>query len=247
MNMSHQTPTKSTTEDKHDTLFDCLSVDAIPLPSQAQDVDLPRSSTKPFALCCVIENALTPEECKAIIARAQAKGFEPALLNVGGGRQVYAPDTRNSERCVIDDEVFAEQVFKRIRHLLPETHKQYQSTYPVAGLNERMRILRYQPGQDFKPHCDGSFFRPDGSQGSFWTVMIYLNNGGNDNDFQGGSTLFHARDGTETVAVVPKAGSVLVFDHDLYHEGEQVMRGTKYALRTDVMFQTRPSPPSSSS
>ena len=68
--------------------------------------------------------------------------------------------------------------------------------------------------------------------------MIYLNNGGPGGDFDGGATLFHARDGTESVAVVPKAGSVLIFDHDLYHEGEKVTRGTKYALRTDMMFQT---------
>ena len=116
-------------------------------------------------------------------------------------------------------------------------------TYPAVGLNERMRILRYQPGHDFKPHCDGSYFRPDGSQGSFWTVMIYLNDGGggstdDESDaFVGGATLFHGRDGRDSVAVVPRAGSVLVFDHDLYHEGQKVTRGTKYAIRTDVMFQ----------
>eukprot|EP00977_Amphora_coffeiformis_P021264 scaffold9105_cov151-Amphora_coffeaeformis.AAC.3 len=180
------------------------------------------------------EHAIAPAKCEAIIEFAEKKGFEPALLNVGGGRQIYAPDTRNSKRTIIDDNRFAECILKRIQHLLPKTsHAGFQAT----GINERMRVLRYGPGDAFQPHCDGSYVRPDGSQASFWTVMIYLNE-----KFEGGSTLFHSTrsvtgDDDEVVAVVPKSGSVLLFDHSLYHEGEKVLRGTKYAIRTDMMFR----------
>lgn len=237
----YETPTKLQASadanecSNNNMLFDCLA-----LPPQVRDVNLPRtcSFNNPFALCRVIDNVLTPQECQAIIARATAKGFERALLNIGGGRQIYAPDTRNSERVIIDDKVFAKRIHDRISHLLPSNHTSNKTTYPTVDLNERIRILRYQPGQDFKPHCDGSYFRPGGSQGSFWTVMIYLNNGGGA-DFEGGATLFHARDASnQTTTVVPQAGSVLVFDHNLYHEGEKVRSGTKYAIRTDMMFQT---------
>jgi hypothetical protein len=43
--------------------------------------------------------------------------------------------------------------------------------------------------------------------------------------------------------VAPEAGDVLVFDHQLLHEGAEVTRGVKYACRTDVMYATRVVPP----
>jgi hypothetical protein len=42
--------------------------------------------------------------------------------------------------------------------------------------------------------------------------------------------------GASFVDVVPKTGSVLLFQHPLLHSGETVVRGRKYALRTDVMY-----------
>jgi hypothetical protein len=36
---------------------------------------------------------------------------------------------------------------------------------------------------------------------------------------------------------VPKSGSVLVFDHELLHEGALLKEGLKYAIRTDVMYR----------
>ena len=39
--------------------------------------------------------------------------------------------------------------------------------------------------------------------------------------------------------VVPRAGSVLLFEHRLYHEGSLLVSGTKYAIRTDVMYTNK--------
>jgi hypothetical protein len=36
--------------------------------------------------------------------------------------------------------------------------------------------------------------------------------------------------------VIPKTGSVLLFQHDMYHEGSILVKGNKYAIRTDVMY-----------
>ena len=37
-------------------------------------------------------------------------------------------------------------------------------------------------------------------------------------------------------AVQPKVGMALVFEHAILHEGVAVEEGTKYVLRTDVMY-----------
>ena len=52
--------------------------------------------------------------------------------------------------------------------------------WQLEGLNERLRFLRYEPGEKFEPHLDGSFVRTDGDKAgdrSFVTVLLYLNTG----------------------------------------------------------------------
>eukprot|EP00026_Physarum_polycephalum_P021671 Phypoly_transcript_25068.p1 GENE.Phypoly_transcript_25068~~Phypoly_transcript_25068.p1 ORF type:complete len:176 (+),score=13.36 Phypoly_transcript_25068:44-529(+) len=149
---------------------------------------------------------------------------------MGGGRQEYAPDVRNSDRCIIDDEALAEKFYQKIKSHVPV---QYMGCQAV-GLNERLRFLRYDPGNDFKPHQDGMYYRQSGpkmGERSYITVQIYLNEG-----FEGGATTFFDEENT-AIPVVPKIGSVLVFQHDLYHEGSLLVSGRKYAIRTDVMYK----------
>ncbi len=63
------------------------------------------------------------------------------------------------------------------------------------------------------------------------TLVIYLNNG-----FEDGRTLFWPNPNTAE-AVTPQKGSAVCFPHDVLHEGEAVLRGRKWVLRTDIMFQ----------
>ena len=60
--------------------------------------------------------------------------------------------------------------------------------------------------------------------------MVYLNEG-----FGGGATEFDDR------SVEPQTGQALVFEHRLRHQGAEVTRGTKYVLRSDIMFERRDS------
>ena len=92
------------------------------------------------------------------------------------------------------------------------------------GLNERWRIYRYRPGQRFAGHVDGSFRRENGEK-SLLTLLLYLNE-----EFEGGETTF------DELVVTPARGMALVFRHDLFHAGESLRSGTKYVLRSDVMF-----------
>jgi hypothetical protein len=93
---------------------------------------------------------------------------------------------------------------------------------------------------DGKYDC-GSSGSGAGKQGyakSYFTFLIYLND-----DFEGGETRFYmpTEDGMVARGVVPKRGSVLVFPQgntcSLIHEGSAVTSGTKYVIRTDVLYR----------
>jgi len=194
-------------------------------------------------LAFIVPNVLTENECNAIIQSCEERGFEQALLNVGGGRQVLATDLRKSGRCIIDDVHAAEVLMQRLKHVLPrEAPRDWFNRPPpkIVGLNERFRVLKYQPGDYFAPHTDGSFKRPKdceppstGKSGdsSCFTLMLYLNT-----PTKGGSTNFLSTTG-KVRSYNPIAGQALIFDHSIDHEGAMLEMGVKYAIRTDVMYR----------
>jgi len=47
---------------------------------------------------------------------------------------------------------------------------------------------------------------------------------------EGGETKFG------DLSIRPKTGTLLIFTHDLYHEGAEVTAGVKNVLRSDVMY-----------
>jgi len=183
----------------------------------------------------VLRGFLSPAECAEMVAESERRGYEPALLNTGRG-QILDTSTRNSQRNIMDSEEAAGSLFERLRPHLPETLDGRRCT----GLNGRLRFLRYDPGEYFAPHYDGCYSTPDGAEASMLTVMLYLNAGGGA-DFTGGETNFlHRWDQSpeKGTAVVPGVGDVLVFTHNILHEGAAVEKGRKYAVRTDVMFES---------
>jgi hypothetical protein len=126
----------------------------------------------------------------------------------------------------------------------------------ITRLNERLRFLKYTRGMYFREHCDGSYVTPDRKEISFITVHLYLNSEVSNTEddavkcvqregwpvdqrpLQGGSTRFHSMNLQRYLDVFPQAGSCLVFQHrGLLHSGDDVVQGTKYTMRTDVMYQ----------
>jgi len=193
------------------------------------DVSLPANQQK---LAFTLKSVFTEEECKAFIATTEKKGYQPALVNIGGGRQQLMTDVRNNDRCIIDDPKVAAVIYERIRKYVPQTWRGCKA----VGLNERLRFLRYDPGQKFDVHMDGEYHRDNGER-SYVTVQLYLNQG-----FEGGATTFidvanYQNDSSrKDVDCVPLTGMVLIFQHDIFHCGSEVTKGRKYALRTDVMY-----------
>ncbi|CAG8494812.1 17048_t:CDS:2, partial [Racocetra persica] len=200
---------------------------------EAIPVDLTPLDIPDYKNICAftIDNVCTPEECDALIKLSETDGYEPALVNIGGGQQQLVTDVRNSSRYIRDDVKLASDLWSRISKFVPATWT--KESFPVVGLNERLRFLRYDPGESFKPHQDGPYQRPDGSETTYVTIQLYLNEEG----LEGGETSFLNFTGKK-VKVAPKTGMVLVFEHLLFHEGSEVLKGRKYVIRTDVLYKT---------
>lgn len=177
----------------------------------------------------VIHDFLSPGECDMHIGASESVGYDEATITTGRGFEMRK-DIRNNTRVILEAPRLAEELFERARPLLPEQ----VDNWSLTGLNERFRYYRYDPGQTFRPHLDGSFRRSEREQ-SIITFMVYLNDG-----FTGGGTIFHPRTG-EKIEVVPRQGMALVFEHPQLHEGAPVLSGRKYVLRTDVMYTLQPS------
>ena len=220
----------------------------------------------------IVDNALTKSECIQLIQAAEARTegkWEQAMINTGGNTQKLVTDVRDCGRIIWDDHEIVEKIWQRVKHLVPEIHTISQQpqvtglgpvrrkeTLKMTRLNERMRFLRYEKGNYFRPHWDGSFRTPDGEEFSLYTLHLYLNEAdpnAPEGELKGGATTFHEdlmgsswRDpdrhtvDTEeaTFDVEPKVGRVLIFQHrGLRHSGADVQGGVKYTLRTDLMYK----------
>ncbi len=179
--------------------------------------------TKYGAGVFTIRNFFTEEECEHMIFASEQMGYEEAMIQTGTGMRMYK-DVRNNDRVIFDDKKLAAAVFERVRPFLPATLNEWA----LLELNERFRFYRYEGGQYFKWHKDGSHTRSE-EEASLLTLMIYLNE-----DYTGGSTAFR----WETIK--PEKGMALVFPHLMLHQGATVEEGVKYVLRTDVMYKKRP-------
>jgi len=118
----------------------------------------------------------------------------------------------------------------------------------LVCLNERLRFLKYVPGNFFKRHCDALLRHPTNRRlASYYTLQIYLT--GTPNTLMGGSTrIFHPKDARDSdltatlqgpcVDIPARVGRVLVFEQcDLLHSGEPVERGVKVSIRTDFLYE----------
>ncbi|MBW3625725.1 MAG: 2OG-Fe(II) oxygenase [Armatimonadetes bacterium] len=178
-----------------------------------------------------VSGVLSEAECRELIERAEAQGFEAAAVRMSGGPQILT-GVRNNDRLVYDDPDLARTLWERIREFVPPEIEGRQA----AGLFQPFRFYRYDPGQRFKRHKDGRETLPTGEQSRI-TFLVYLNA-----DYEGGETIFSDatfQDGkrlSREIRVVPEVGMGLFFIHERWHEGAPVTRGRKYVLRSDILF-----------
>jgi hypothetical protein len=113
-----------------------------------------------------------------------------------------------------------------------------EGVWKPVGLNDCFLFTRYGTGQFFKPHFDGHY-KNLSNQLSIYSVTLYLNDIPND---AGGDLIFYEGTRTKHEEVCrwhPRQGSVVIFQHDVLHEGEQIHKEGvyKYIARTSVMFE----------
>ena len=155
-------------------------------------------------------------ECSYLIGATETR-FEPSMV-YNKARELVRDTIRTSDGAAI--------------HWLIEDPAIHAFNRRIAALTgtsfdqgEALQVLRYAPGQEYRPHFDFV----DGAQNQrLWTALVYLNQ-----DYRGGETAF-VRTGTE---VRGNAGDVLVFRNALEdgsadplaeHAGLPVTSGSKY-------------------
>jgi hypothetical protein len=254
----------------------------------------------------VIDNFMSPSECTDLLRLAEestldSSKWERAMINAGNGKQIMSVDTRKSGRIIWDTSEIAQRLLDRLLPYMQELDIEQVRNQPLvtglgparrgevmqlSRLNERLRFLRYDGGDYFRPHWDGCYVTPDGKEKSLFTIHLYLNGEGeqdmdellpeieraekrdflfardgevdlmdiqddetankhtpvesSDGPLLGGATSFTGSYQTkDAVRVFPKTGSVLIFQQrNLLHGGDDVFRGVKYTVRTDVMYTT---------
>ena len=178
-------------------------------------IEIPmRFETEP--LLWTVDDVYTEAECRGFIDFIERSSPTLATNN---------PLYRDQDRVVKDDAGIAEELFRRLRPHLPGR----MGTLRLFGLNERLRMYRYRAGQRFEPHMD-HWYRPTENRVTLHTVLVYFND-----DFEGGETRFQEQ---VERTIIPRRGTVAIFQHKVRHEGCPVRRGVKYAMRSDVIYES---------
>jgi hypothetical protein len=197
-----------------------------------------RQNIKGF--CRIVPQFLSAAECatlKAKIGKTQSASSH------------YPPSYRNNLRSVFDDPELAERLSVRLQFALGTdlTHLPFRlfgetpEGSDFVGINPHWRGCQYLAGQQFNLHQDGVFYL-DATTRSRLSFMIYLDDAA---DFGGGDTIFY-QDGPGTAGaqieiarVRPCLGSLIIFEHALWHAGAVVTHGSKSILRSDLLYRDR--------
>ena len=197
-------------------------------------------------------NVLTPQECQRLINATESLGYLPDA-------PVSLPrDVRHNDNLtMVVDQATDALIWQRVSSLFSQGVDHFNGLKPL-GINARFRFYRYQEGDYFKRHIDGSWpgsrvindkliTQAYDDRWSQMTFLMLLND-----DFKGGETRFwvdkndstkparHDKD-ANVVDIRTPQGGVLVFPHGHHpmhclHGSEPITKGTKYIIRTDVLF-----------
>lgn len=183
--------------------------------AQPTDIIRERLSTDPSVE--LVRQLFLPDECEYLM-RVAEPSLRPSLIFDAATGQGRPDPIRSSEGTAFlphDEDLVVQLINRRIAIAT--------GTHPQNG--EALYVMRYTPGQEYKPHLDAlAGIRHQRA----WTAIAYLNQ-----DYEGGSTVF-----TElSISVRGEAGDLLIFsnidregraDYRMRHCGTPVTRGVKW-------------------
>lgn len=165
----------------------------------------------------MIDQLFSGEECDYVLRKAEP-ALRPSMIidEVTGRPRPHPVRTSSSMNFAPSDEDL-------VIHALNQRIAAVSGTDPAAG--EPLHVLRYAPGQEFRPHVDAI---AGASNQREWTAITYLNDG-----FEGGETDFPEL-GLRTVG---RSGDCLLFRNTTQagdphprarHAGLPVTKGVKW-------------------
>ncbi|OWT38673.1 hypothetical protein J008_03993 [Cryptococcus neoformans] len=191
-----------------------------------------------------VDDFFSPSELRAVLAWAQSLELE------GPKKPGKGEAERTGRRASLHSSEIASSLLRLISPFLPSLSPPYTSQ---PGLSPNIRVYHYPPHTFFGQHYDMPQLDHASRRLSCWTVLVYLSDG-----VTGGGTTFYPHEetgkkgkkGSKTgfkygqkgkVTVEPKAGRMLLHWHGvsgggcMKHEGDEVLSGDKWVLRTDVL------------
>ena len=157
------------------------------------------------------------DECDFLVDRSQPSLQPSVVVDPQTGRQVPNP-VRTSDAVAFPLVIESPAIHALCRRLAVASN-----THVKQG--EPLQVLRYRPGQEYRPHFDAI---GDADNQRVLTFLVYLND-----DYQGGETEFI----TTGLKVKGRKGDGLLFrnadltgapDHNSQHAGLPVTAGEKY-------------------
>lgn len=164
----------------------------------------------------LFRNLLSKAECD-YLRDAIGQNYEPSMV-YDKDRRLVRDEIRTSDGATVHWLVEDPAVVAINRRIAAATASEYEQ-------GEALALLRYQPGQQYRPHFD---FVKGAENRRLMTALVYLND-----DYDGGETAF-VQTGLE---VKGRTGDMLMFVNDggdagpdplSEHEGRPVTKGIKY-------------------
>lgn len=197
-------------------------------------------------------NLLSAEECASLVQLTETLGYlEDAAVSLP--RSVR----HNDSATWVADDATTDLLWQRCKSCF---HPQDDFAGKAAlGINGRFRFYRYDQGDYFSAHTDGSWPGSRVIDGELvhnayddrWSqlsILLFLSE-----DFEGGATRFFVDsddprrpasnpDPASSVDVRTPLGGALCFPHGVHplhcvHASEPISSGIKYIIRSDVLFE----------
>jgi len=165
----------------------------------------------------IFRSLLSEGECGWLMSRAEPL-LKPSLVDDGGRGIGRLDPIRTSHGAAFvphEADLVVQAITSRIAAV----------TATEAGCAEALYVMRYSPGQQYRPHLD---WLPGLRNQREWTAIVYLNQG-----FQGGATAFprlglSLRLGAGDMILFRNSDGAQSPDHRLLHAGEPVTAGEKW-------------------